>query len=304
MFIISCWGQKTLRLGLILVSSLFFLLALGLAHPLKADGPRVISLYAAHTENLLRLGARDLLVGISAQETYQGPETAGWVKPAEFSARDDVEKYLAARADIILARPQHLASSPHLWAALEKAGVKIWARQVLLASDLDSYWLELGELVGRKNEAQKLIAAFKNDLSLRAAKTGVRRPGVFLEAIHQQIKTFTPGSIPVWLLELAGGRNVAADVEMAQGRIVADFGPERLLALADEVEIYISQEGPMNRVSLEAIKSRSLFRNILAIKNNRVYKIPENLIARPTPGILEGLAALTKIMEEANTKKP
>jgi iron complex transport system substrate-binding protein len=246
------------------------------------------------------MGCRDLLVGISAQETYDGPETQGWVRPRQFSARDDVEKYLAARPDLILARPQHLASSPHLWAALEKVGIKIWAKQVLLATELNGYWLELGALVGREAQAQQMVERFKKALAPHEGRSLDRRPGVFLEAIHQQIKTFTPGSIPIWLMELAGGRNVAADVEMGQGRIVVDFGPERLLGLANEVEIYLSQAGPMNRVSLETIKSRPLFRNLPAFKNNRVYKIPEDLIARPTPGILEGLGLMVKIIQEGH----
>ncbi|MDR1308499.1 MAG: hypothetical protein LBL95_01145, partial [Deltaproteobacteria bacterium] len=52
------------------------------------SAPRIISLYAADTEILLRLGARDALVGISRQETYQGQETQGWERPPEFSIHD------------------------------------------------------------------------------------------------------------------------------------------------------------------------------------------------------------------------
>jgi iron complex transport system substrate-binding protein len=210
-----------------------------------------------------------------------------------------VEKYLAARPTLILLRPQHLASAPHLWAALEKNGIKVIASQVLEARELFDYWRALGDLVGQRATAETMVAQFQAALAPYESQRRVRRPGVFLEAIHKEIKTFSPGSLPIWLVELAGGRNVAAGVEPAPGRIVVDFGPERLLSLAGEVDIYISQEGPMNRVSLETLKARELFRGLPAFQSGRVYKIPEPLLARPTPGLVEGLATLAGFIQEA-----
>ncbi|MDR2142107.1 MAG: hypothetical protein LBR11_10030, partial [Deltaproteobacteria bacterium] len=81
-------SPRSWRLGLSALATLVALyLGFFLVGPAWAEEPpRVISLYAAHTENLLRLGARACLVGISAQETYAGPETQGWVRPEVFSA--------------------------------------------------------------------------------------------------------------------------------------------------------------------------------------------------------------------------
>ena len=260
---------------------------------------RIISLYAAHTEVLLRLGARDNLVGVSAQESYQGPETAGW-QPRVFSPRDDVEKFLAARPDLVLLRPMHLASNRQLAAALRRAGIKVLARQVQKSGELYAYWRELGALVGREAEAEALIAGFDRQVALYRAAADRRpkadRPGVFLEAIHSQVKTFTPDSLPAWLVELAGGRNVAADAKpQAPGLIIADYGPERLLARAGEVDIFISQDGPMNRAGLKQILRRPVYQPLAAFKTGRVYKISEAVLARPTPALLEGLRELARL---------
>ena len=260
---------------------------------------RIISLYAAHTEVLLRLGARDNLVGVSAQETYEGPETAGW-RPRVFSPRDDVEKFLAARPDLVLVRPMHQASSRQLMAALKRAGIKVLARQVQKSDELYPYWRELGTLVGREAEAEDLIADFDRQVTVYRAAAGRRpeadKPGVFLEAIHNQVKTFTPDSLPVWLVELAGGRNVADDAKApSAGLIIADYGPERLLAKAGEVDIFISQEGQMNRAGLKQILSRPAYQPLPAFKTGRVYKISEAVLARPTPALLGGLAELARI---------
>lgn len=259
-----------------------------------ASGPRIISLYAAHTEVLLRLGARDCVVGVSRQESYDGPETAGW-RPEIFSFRDDVEKFLAAKPDIVLARPQHIAGGKHMAEALERAGIKVMAIQVTRADGLYKYWRELGALVGKEARAEEMIAGFEKEIARYRAASEKRRdkPGVFIESIHREIKTFTPDSIPVWLVELAGGRNAASDALPATpGVIIAEYGPERLLAKAGEIDVFISQQGAMNRTPLEAVKDRDIYQPLAAFKQGRVFKISESILARPTPSLLDGLAAI------------
>ncbi len=263
----------------------------------EAARPRVISLYAAHTEVLLRVGARDNLIGVSGQETYRGPETEGWKKPPVFSIRDDVEKFLAAKPDLVLMRPYHVAAGRQLVTTLESAGIKVYSAQVLRAGDLYQYWRNLAGLVGRQEAGERMILDFDSRIAAYHAAASRRaekdKPGVFLEAVHEQIKTFTPDSLPVWLVELAGGRNVAADAKPnAPGLIVADYGPERLLAKANQVDIFISQEGPMNSTPLSQVKGRGIYKSLKAFKTNRVYKIPEDILARPTPSLLEGLEQL------------
>ena len=268
---------------------------LAFLNPVQAEEarPRIISLYAAHTEVLLRLGARDHIIGVSEQETYQGPETDGW-KPKTFSIRDDVEKFLAAKPDLILARPMHRAAGSRLVEMLENSGIKVITRQVVQAGDLYDYWRELAKLVGREAEAERMIIDFDNQVSAYYEAASKRpekdRPGVFLEAIHSQVKTFTPESLPVWLVELAGGRNVAADARPhSPGLIVADYGLERLLAKTRQVDIFISQNGRMNPASIKQVRSRGVYKPIKAFKEGRVYSIPEEIIARPTPSLLLGL---------------
>jgi|GEM_PF-2367490 len=264
----------------------------------EAPRPRIISLYAAHTEVLLRLGARDHIIGISAQETYQGPETEGWKRPPTFSIHDDVEKYLALRPDLVLMRPQHLVSGSRLVETLKSSGIKVHSLQVLKAGDLYQYWRDLAKLVNRTDQAEEMIADFDRQISayhqLAESRPESARPGVFVEAIHGRVKTFTPDSLPIWLVELAGGRNVAADAKpAAPGLMVADYGPERLLSKADEVDIFIAQEGPMNPGSLKQLKGRDIYRKLPAFAAGRVHKIDESILSRPTPSLLKGLELIT-----------
>lgn len=264
------------------------------AAPGGEASPRIVSLYAAHTEVLLRLGARDNIVGVSRQETYAGPETENWY-PETFSFRDDVEKFLAAAPDIVLVRPQHVSGGGHMREALERAGIRVVPLQVTEASGLYGYWRRLATLAGREREGENMIGRFEREIARYRSASAKRRvrPGVFLESIHREVKTFTPDSIPAWLVELGGGRNVAADARpTSPGVVIAEYGPERLLARAAEVEIFISQEGAMNRTPLETVLARDIYQPLAAFKNGRVHKIPEAVLARPTPGLLDGLARI------------
>jgi iron complex transport system substrate-binding protein len=262
----------------------------------SAAPPRIISLYAAHTEVLLRLGARDNIIGVSKQETYDGPETEGW-RPDVYSFQDDVEKFLAAKPDIVLIRPQHAAAGGgRMKDTLERAGIRVLPMQVIRASALYPYWRELAALVGREDEAERMIADFEREIGRARDAAANRRdkPGVFIEATHREVKTFTPDSLPMWLVELAGGRNIAADAEPASpGVIIADYGPERLLAKASEAAVFISQSGAMNRTSLDAIRERDIYQPLSAFREGRVYMIPEAVLARPTPSLLRGLRLLS-----------
>ena len=97
--------------------------------------------------------------------------------------------------------------------------------------------------------------------------------------------------IPVF--QPAGLKNDADAVELeavaADVLVVAAYGPERLLEKAGEVEILISQEGQMNTATTGAILSRDIYQPLMALKTGRVYRVPEELISRPTPSLLEGL---------------
>jgi iron complex transport system substrate-binding protein len=105
----------------------------------------------------------------------------------------------------------------------------------------------------------------------------------------------------MWILSLAGGDNIAKDALPSRpGLVVANYGPEKLLEKVDQIDVFISQDGPMNRVSLDTIKERDIYQILPAFKNGRVYKIPENLISRPTPSLFEGLKMMHEMIYPAD----
>lgn len=253
---------------------------------------RIISLYSAHTENLVSMGAAEKLIGISTSDDYP-PEIL--VKP-RFSYRQDAEKFIAARPDLVLVRPMIERSYPQLLEKLRQAGISVVSLQPTSIDAIYTYWQELGRLSGQEAESLAMSESFAAQLQTISEKTdGIpedKRPRVYFESIHKKMKTFAPQSIAVFALEHAGGINIAADASQLRKTNIAAYGKEHILAKSDEIDIFVAQHGRMNPVTKEIIEQESGFQAIKAVREGRVFLIEEQLVSRPTLRILEGIEKL------------
>ncbi len=284
-----------------LILSIFFLL---LAIPAQAEQmaddvgttfyfekpyTRIISLYAAHSENLFNLGLEDEVIGVSPNEDY--PRQA--MEKPKFSTKDSVEKFLAAKPDLILIRPMQARGYPSLWNALKKQGIRILALQPNTVKDMYGYWRKLGRLTGKDMEAERMIGDFKEGLEEASQRLeqipNSNRPGVFFESIHRKLSTFSPGSMPIFVLEMAGARNVAYDARPRHGTNIASYGLERLLSKAAHIDVYLAQYGAMNQVEVRSIMNGPAASRIKAVRDRNVFLVDEHLVSRPTMRLLKGI---------------
>lgn len=253
---------------------------------------RIISLYSAHTENLCSLGAADLLVGIGKSDDYP-PEVLG--KPA-FSYRDDPEKFIAARPDLVLVRPMIERSYPEFINKLRLAGITVVSLQPNTIDEIFAYWRTLGSLTGRMQQAEEMITGFTARLAVVQARLqnvqANQRPRVFFQSIHSKMKTFAADSIAVYVLEQAGGINLAADADQVRETNIAAYGKERLISRGGEIDIFLAQQGTMNPVEEGTIRDEPGFQAIKAVREGRILLIAEALVSRPTLRILDGIEQL------------
>ncbi len=253
---------------------------------------RIISLYSAHTENLVSMGAADQLVGISLSDNYP-PEI---LHKKKYSYREDPERFLATNPDLILIRPMIERSYPQLIAKIREAGIAVVSLQPTSVDGIFQYWQELGKLCGRTADAKKMVKYFTRELEqiqeeVKLIPT-IERPRVYFESMHRKMKTFAPSSIALFVLEQAGGRNIATDARQVRNTNIAAYSKERILAHASEIDVFVAQHGRMNPVGIEEIRNETGFHTIKAIRNNRIVLIDEHLVSRPTMRLLEGIRQL------------
>jgi iron complex transport system substrate-binding protein len=250
---------------------------------------RIISLYPAHTENLFALGLDDEIIGVSSHDDFPGAART----KARFHYREDAEKFIAARPDLVLVRPMIMRSYPQLMAQLEQAGIVVVSLQPTSVEAMYAYWRTLGLLTGRARQAEAMVAGFQAQRAALVARTAGlaegQRQKVYFEAIHRQMKTFMPTSLAIFALESAGGVNIAADAQQVRSTNIAAYGKERLLAKAGDIDVFLAQQGVMNRVDAEVIRREPGFMAIRAVQEGRICFIDEELVSRPTLRLLEGI---------------
>jgi iron complex transport system substrate-binding protein len=255
---------------------------------------RIISLYGAHTENLNSLGLDREIIGVSQGDTHDPQfSTKQW-----FSAHDGPEKFIGTKPDLVLIRPMNERISPGLFRQLEQSGITVVSLQPSDVTEMYDYWLTLGTLTGKTGEAKAMVADFKHRVEeYRALTRGITpKKRVFFEAIHSKMKTFTPGSMALFALEVAGGINVAKDARASRGSNIGNYGKERILARGATIDVFIAQRGEMNPVTRETIKNETGFTMIDAVKNNEVYLIDEQIVSRPGLRLLQGIETIGTIL--------
>ena len=156
------------------------------------------------------------------------------------------------------------------------------------------------KLTGREAKAKEMTATFGKGLAKIAASLRdlpqEKRKHVYFEAIHKQMKTFAPGSIATFALESAGGINIAADAEQMRETNIAAYGKERILAKAEQIDLYLAQNGRMNPVSVDDIVREPGFSVIKAVRERQVFLVDEEMISRPTLGLLDGIAFVRSLL--------
>jgi iron complex transport system substrate-binding protein len=247
------------------------------------------------------LGLNDEILGVSRHEAYP---PAALEKPV-YSYREDPEKFMAARPDLVVIRPMIDRGYPQFVRRLEKSGITVFSLQPGSVSEMYTYWEILGILTGRRQKAKEMIKSFQRTVSALRSLTAdlSHKKKVYFEAIHSKMKTFSPGSMAIFALETAGGMNIASDAKPVRKTNIAAYGKERILSHASDIDVYLAQYGAMNRPTVSVIKKEPGFTAIKAVRNDQIFIIDERIVSRPTVRLLEGIFEIgTKLYPDIFTE--
>lgn len=241
--------------------------------------PRVISLYAAHTENVVALGAASFLVGISVHD-----DPALLPDLPRIAQKVGAETLMALKPDIVLTRSFSVRQNSSLYKILNDARITVATIDPPTWDNFADYLRELAALLHvDPNKAVELFKKTGDKIALEAAarSNGKKQPLVFVESTSIGLRTCAGDSWAACLIELAGGRNVAADVKpVRKGSSVAAWGLERILStIKSGLDIYIVQQGAMNASSAEDVRNRPW---AAALKDTKVVAVPEAYLSRPS----------------------
>ncbi|MCX7827710.1 MAG: ABC transporter substrate-binding protein [Thermanaerothrix sp.] len=261
---------------------------------LKEAPKRIVSLYPAHSENLLALGLKDRMVGIA-----QGDDGELFKGVPKLPLRPDPEAILRLKPDLVLVRSLQLSMQPNLLDRISPF-VAVAGLDPPSPDGLESYIIRLGVITGREAKARSKLREALNTLEQSRRRNHRSRKGAFLVVNSKDITTCSPGSWAYRLMEATGLSPAAEDpTPTSEGSAVARFGPERLLMLDKKVDVILVQQGPMNHGGAAEFLSDPRFSPMRAVKQGNVFQVDEKMISRPS---LLRLNGAIKVLEGIGRK--
>ena len=156
--------------------------------------------------------------------------------------------------------------------------------------------LELvGKATGHETEAKDLVTGLqaREKLVLEAVATTAEKPLVFYELdATDPAKPWTsgPGTFIDLLIGLAGGQNLGSAL---QGEW-AQISQEELIV--QNPSIILLGDALYGGITAEQVAQRPGWSAIQAVKDNQVFPFNDDLVSRPGPRLVEGLAELAKLL--------
>ena len=253
---------------------------------------RIICLTEETTETLYLLGEEARIVGVSTFSVRQKKKKKE--KPTVSSFSDaHTRKILDLKPDLVIGYSDIQATIAQ---ELIKKGITVWVNNYRDIEGIKSMIFQLGILVGQKDKALALLKTIQDKfdaLSKEVAQWTVK-PKVYFEEWDSPMI-----SAILWVSEiiaLAGGVNVFADLgeaSLAKDRILKDT--DEVLRKNPDI-ILASWCG--KKFNKQELIQRKGWEAINAVKNNRIYEIPSEIILQPGPAsVLDGLDAIHAIFK-------
>jgi iron complex transport system substrate-binding protein len=260
---------------------------------LLAEAPphprRVVALTEETTETLYRVGAGDVVVGVSGFT----------VRPPEARRKPRVSSFLDARFDAILAlRPDLVVGFSDLQAPiaaeLVRRGVPVLVTNQRSVAEILQTVRLVTAAVGRGEEGEALVRELAANLerAADAAASLPRRPRAFFEEWPDPLISGIR-----WvseLLEVCGADDVCAESRaspLAKGRI---FDPAEVARRAPEL-VVASWCG--RKARRETIAGREGWAAVPAVRDDQLYEVKSTIVLQPGPAALsDGVAALARVV--------
>lgn len=248
---------------------------------------RIVSLAPHATELLFDAGASKQVIGTVSFSDY--PQAAREVPRIGDFNKIDYEKLLGLKPQLVVYW-QH-GNPKQMIDAIRKLGLPLFNIEPRKFSDVARSLSKLGKLLGTEKQANQKAASFRQrllQLKQQYSHHSAKKVRVFYQVWNQPLMTINKQHLINNVIEFCGGINVFANMTNKAPRVdieaVMKKNPDTIitgLALGRE----------------QWLKEWSRWKDLQAVKNNRVFGIDAELIVRQTPRILDGTERMCELLE-------
>jgi ABC-type Fe3+-hydroxamate transport system substrate-binding protein len=254
----------------------------GTVVPLRQRPQRIVSLNPTTTEILFALGASNRLVGRSQWDVF--PDSAVGIPSLGQALRPNVEAVIAAKPDLVVLYASN--DNQPAFDRLKQAGITTVAFKIDSIEQFARDTRLIGRMIGDSTRAATLVDSIEATLArVRAATASLPHPTVFVHAWDKPIIAIGGGSFMSELLDIAGARNVYAD-------IAAPSAPVTLEDVVKRDPDYVMA----SPVAAPKLLSAASWKSVRAIRERRVLVYDTVLVGRPSVMLGAGAVSLAKLL--------
>jgi iron complex transport system substrate-binding protein len=254
---------------------------------------RIVSLCPSNTEILFALGLGNRIVGVDSHSDY--PLEVTVLPKVGPDLRINIEKVKDLNPDLVIASLTVPGMERNIKALEQMKLPYIVLNPQNIKEALENI-LMLGEITYSLEKAERLVSDIITTID--SIKSTLRKnqfkPKLYWEWWPKPLIAACRLSWVNDMSEIVGGVNVFSHIEKASS-IVEDSD---IVSLDPDIILICWCGNKMQKkMSEDKILTRRGWENIGAIKEKRVYCLPESLFGRPGPRIIEGLKLLSQIAD-------
>jgi iron complex transport system substrate-binding protein len=245
---------------------------------------RIASLQPSVSLTIQRLGRLDALCAVTRYCLEAVPELAAINLPIledswSFDKPHHIDQLLATRPDLVIASVPYRMES---LAAILKAGVPLLTLAPHALVDIYGDIQLIASQLDAQPSAQSLIETMQTSLeTVRISTQSLQPQLVYCEEWGKPLIHSQP-----WVAEL-----IAAANGTFVGIPGAHTTPETIAAEDPDVLLF-AWCGAGDRVPLERVIAQRGWQNLRAVRERRVFCIPDEYLNTPAPGLIKGLHAI------------
>ena len=248
---------------------------------LTAPATRIISLAPSLTEVLYAVGAGNKVIGVVEFSDYP-PEARSLPVVGRYDSLD-LETLLALQPDLVIAwrsgNPRAAINR------LRELGLTVYVAEPQDLDTVASHLDRIGTLAGTGTEASEASANFRRQLQDLRARYSLREPvRTFYQVWNRPLITAGGTELINDIISLCGGTNIFKELS----RVAPKVSVESVLSRDPQIIVAsgMDQERP------EWLDSWRDWTELSAVRDDKLFFIPPDLMQRHTPRALEGAQRL------------
>jgi iron complex transport system substrate-binding protein len=246
---------------------------------------RIVALAPHIVENLFAAGAGHLIVGTVDYANY--PEEAKKIPSLGPIGAFSLEKLVTLKPDLVIL--WYSAKGQVYLDQITALNIPVYVDEPQKLHDIPRAIRQFGILTQQLPASQKTAQQFELTLQhLKKKYHRTDRKTVFYQVWNQPLQTINDQHAISAVIQLCGGRNI--------------FGPLKPLAPVVSLESLLSANpdvilaSGMDEQRPEWLDAWKQYPQLKAVKNNRLFFIPPDLLQRQTPRILQGAQQLCSLL--------